>query len=138
LKILERTTLDVKRDEGFRDYPYLCTAGKLTIGWGRNLEGKPLSRKIAEMMLYEDISEAYGECFDVFPRFYEFNEQRQRAFTNMMLNLGLPRFRTFKNMIEAAKESDWERAADEAKDSKWYEQVGQRAHRIVNLIREEG
>lgn len=30
------------RDEGIRLKPYTCTAGKITIGVGRNLEGNPL------------------------------------------------------------------------------------------------
>lgn len=37
----ERDTLI--RDEGLRLFPYNCTAGKRTIGIGRNLQGNPLA-----------------------------------------------------------------------------------------------
>ena len=32
------------RDEGFKDKPYTCSAGKISIGIGRNLEDVGLSR----------------------------------------------------------------------------------------------
>ena len=44
--------------EGFRNKPYRCSAGKLTIGFGRNLENKGISISEARMMLKSDIDEA--------------------------------------------------------------------------------
>ena len=38
-KLIER----VKKHEGFETKPYKDTVGKLTIGYGRNLEDNPLS-----------------------------------------------------------------------------------------------
>ena len=37
-------------NEGFRQSPYRCTAGKLTIGVGRNLDDCPLTKEELEFI----------------------------------------------------------------------------------------
>jgi lysozyme len=54
----------------------------------------------------------------------------------MAFNLGEWKLRGFKLMKAAIDSRDWEQAANEAKDSLWYRQVGPRAERIVSAIRE--
>lgn len=41
-------------EEGFRQYPYRCTANKLTIGIGRNLQDTGITAQEAELLLSED------------------------------------------------------------------------------------
>ena len=41
----------LKRHEGLKLKPYKCTADKLTIGVGRNLEDVGISEEEAEMLL---------------------------------------------------------------------------------------
>lgn len=47
---------DLIRDEGLRLKPYHCTAGKLTIGYGRNLDDNGISEEEALSMLRNDIA----------------------------------------------------------------------------------
>jgi len=126
----------IMRHEGFEPYPYKCTAGKWTIGYGRNLEGKPLSKKIAELMLKEDIGDSIKDLFGVFPGFYKYSENRRMALIDFMLNVGNPTFKKFKKMIAAIKNNDWKTAANEFKDSDYYSQVGIRAPELERMIRE--
>ena len=66
-----------------------------------------------------------------------FSENRQKALLNMMFNLGYNKFTGFKKMIAAIKLNDWEEAAEQAKDSRWYRQVGKsRSERIITRLRE--
>jgi lysozyme len=58
------------------------------------------------------------------------NDTRQRVLANMCFNLGYPRLSKFKKFLAAAKDQDWETAADEMMDSKWATQVGDRAVRL--------
>jgi len=44
----------LKHDEGIRLFPYQCSADKLTIGYGRNLEDNGISEHEAEQMLLTD------------------------------------------------------------------------------------
>ena len=127
---------DLKRDEGFRPKPYRCTAGKLTIGYGRNIEDVGINEAEAEMLLCNDIEEATADLMDIFPGWFDYMWPKKEALVNMRFNLGPARFRKFKKMISAVKAEDWQEAAKQAKDSKWYNQVGDRAKRIVATLAE--
>jgi len=65
----------------------------------------------------------------------EINNPRHMALISMMFNLGRGRFRGFRKMILAIENGDWEEAAEQAKDSNWYDQVGHRSKRIVHMLR---
>ena len=125
---------DLKRDEGFRSKPYKDTVGKLTIGYGRNLDDVGINKREAEELLRYDVFLANKELLK-FPWYDDLTSCRKRALLNMMYNLGSTRFRKFKKMIKAFKTRNYEIAADEALDSKWAKQVGDRAERIADLIR---
>jgi len=53
----------------------------------------------------------------------------------MCFNLGWPRLSRFEKMLEALKAKDFDTAATEALDSKWADQVGDRAKRIAEVFR---
>lgn len=125
----------IKRDEGFRNKPYFDTVGKLTIGYGRNLDDVGITQEEAVYLLKNDLKNASLDCEMVFSNFDCYEKARQYALINMMFNLGLSRFLGFKKMICAIKEDNWDKAADEAMDSKWAKQVGDRAVRIEKLMR---
>ena len=126
----------LKRHEGFRSKPYRCTAKKLTIGYGRNLDDVGITEVEAEFLLKVDTLQSITDVMNIFPAFDMFAENRQIALANMMFNLGKTKFRKFVNMIDAVNTGDWDRAALEAMDSRWYGQVGARAVELVNLLRE--
>jgi len=124
----------IKRHEGLRLKPYKCTAGKLTIGVGRNLDDNGISEEEAMMMLHADVH----NCIDslhAFSWFHTLNEVRQNALIDMVFNLGITRFKRFKKMIAALDAGDYGKAADEAQDSAWYNQVGSRAVEVCTMIR---
>lgn len=126
----------VKKHEGLRLKPYRDTVGKLTIGYGRNLDDKGISNSEAEMLLDNDLKEVYGDLESIFGRtIWEEDINRLAALSSMRFNLGSSGFRGFKKMIEAVKSRNWEEAADQAEKSKWYSQVGVRAKEIVDLLR---
>ena len=115
--------------------PYKCTAGKLTIGIGRNLDDVGISEEEAEMLLKNDIYEATNQLLNAFPWMATFSDVRISAMINFTFNVGIGTVRKFSNTIEYLKNEDWEAAADEMMDSKWAEQVGDRAIQITEQIR---
>lgn len=132
----ERMLGQLRVDEGFRAKPYRCTAGKLTIGFGRNLEDKGISREEADVLLREDVREVCRQLDRELPWWKGLTWGRQEALVNMGFNLGVARLLGFKNMLHAMQAGDYKRAAEEALDSKWAAQVGDRAKRVAKLIRE--
>lgn len=121
------------RHEGLRLKPYRCTAGKLTIGIGRNLDDNGITEAEARMMLNYDIEVSRSKLLR-YKWFNKLNNPRQDAIINMVFNLGMPRFLGFKRTIGYLKLEDYENAAIEMMDSKWANQVGDRATELAAII----
>ncbi len=122
----------LQKHEGLRLIPYTDTLGNLTIGVGRNLS-KPLSKSCWMLMLSEDIEEAYAGV-EKLPWFIVLSDVRQRVVVDMVFNMGLQKFLTFKNLIQAIKTSNFEMAAFEMLNSQWAKQVGQRAKTLATMM----
>ena len=120
--------------EGLRLKPYRCTAGKLTIGVGRNLEDKGISHDEAMMLLRNDIAEVTAQL-ERFDWFRALGPVRRKVLIDMCFNLGMAGLLGFQKMIEALKRADYEAAADEMVYSRWYRQVGERGRRLERMMR---
>ena len=125
----------IKQHEGLRLKPYKCTANKLTIGYGRNLEDRGITQKEADVLLINDIYLCYQEleCFSWFP---DLDNVRQMAIVDLCFNMGLPTLLTFRKALAAMAEGLYAKAAEEFLDSKWAGQVGEgRSGKIAGMIR---
>ena len=120
--------------EGLRLKPYRCTAGKLTIGVGRNLDDRGISHHEAMMLLRNDIEEVAGQL-ERHSWYVALGPVRRKVLIDMAFNLGMAGLMGFKRMIEALKRGDYERAADEMINSRWYGQVGERGRRLERMMR---
>lgn len=129
-----RLRAELVRDEGLRLRPYRCTAGALTIGVGRNLDDRGISRAEALAMLDADLEAVEGELDRRAPWWRGLPAPARRGLANMAFNLGWPRLAGFRRMLAALEAGEWDRAADEALDSRWAAQVGDRARRVAKLF----
>ena len=59
----------------------------------------------------------------------------QEIIANMLFNMGLGRMKAFKGMKRNVDARQWDKAADEMVDSRWYNQVGERSKRLVERMR---
>lgn len=123
------------RHEGIRLKPYRCSAGKLTIGVGRNLEDKGISSEEAMAMLYHDINSCHDLIFARYGWFRELNEIRKAVVIDMVFNLGMRGFHSFKLTRRHISNHDYDLAAKEMLRSKWAEQVGYRAEELAEMMR---
>ena len=122
------------RHEGLKLKPYHCPNGKLTIGVGRNLEDRGISKDEALALMRNDILLAFGELSAHVPIFCELGNVRQAVLIDMCFNLGLPRFLKFERMLEALDAMDFETVAKEMLNSKWASQVKNRAVELAELM----
>lgn len=114
----------VKEMEGLRLMPYRCPAGKLTIGYGHNLEDKGISKEVAEELLDEDLTEASLATSKLIP----LNDQIWfNIATDMVFNMGLAKFKTFMNLIKYINNGSYDNALAEMVNSLWFGQVGRRS-----------
>ena len=120
--------------EGLEFKPYQCTADKLTIGVGRNIEDRGITEDEARYLLKNDIKIVEDELLEKKPVVAGLDAVRQRVLVDMGFNLGIPTLLKFQNMWAAIEEEDFETAADEAMDSRWAKQVGRRAERLCQAM----
>lgn len=134
----------LKVHEGLELRTYVCTEGKLTIGYGHNLTDDPvwglqrgdkISAKQAEDLLLRDIRVKALELDTKISWWRTLNEPRQAVILNMAFNMGVASLMNFKNMLAALRQGDYETAAHEMIDSSWFGQVGSRAEELVMQMR---
>jgi lysozyme len=134
----ERLVEQLISNEGLRLIPYRDTMGHLTIGVG-HLMGRyenfiALTRDQALDLLSVDIGIAERRLTNIFPQWRSLDEVRQRAMIDLTFNLGY-KLADFKRFLHAAKSGDWDKAADQLMQSRWYRQVRLRGPRVVQAIR---
>ncbi len=140
-------------DEGDRDRPYddktqlrvRAPVGNITIGRGRNLDAKPLSRAAIEFLFDEDLNDALQIAVDFvgIGCWERLTENRQLALLNLAFNIG-NRLRTFQKMLAAIKAEDYPIAGLELRRSLWALQVDPkerpgigRDDRVINLLEKD-
>lgn len=123
------------RHEGIKLMPYRCTAGKYTIGVGRNLEDNGISEPEAMMLLDADIKNCEAELDRVMPWWKEQPSAVQQVLLNMLFNLGAPTLMQFRKFQTFLQTKEYKHAAEEMLDSKWAEQVGSRAIELSEMVR---
>ena len=90
----------LKRHEGMRLKPYKCTAGKFTIGVGRNLDDVGISEDEAETLLRHDIITATRQLLNAFPWMGTLNDARIAAMINFTFNVGIGTVKKFKQTLD--------------------------------------
>lgn len=136
--VMDKSALisELTADEGLRLKPYECTAGKLTIGIGRNIEDKGISKKEAEYLLNNDIDEVISQLDAKLPWWRNMTDARQRVLCNMCFNLGISGLLYFKNTLASMQARKYDDAAKGMLSSLWAKQVGARAQRLAKMMRE--
>lgn len=132
----ERLKDELIRDEGIRLKPYHCSAGHLTLGIGRNLDAKGISSEEALYLLENDIREVEEELDKALPWWRKLSEVRQRVLLNMGFNLGVKGLLGFHHTLTLAEEGRYDEAALAMLSSAWAVQVGARAQRLAQMMRE--
>ena len=101
---------------------------------GQSLGTAVSSDRVAEAF-ESDIQSVLRDCNILYSDFHNLPEEAQQVIANMMFNMGRTRLSKFKGMKRGVDSRDWNAAADEMVDSRWYRQVTKRADRLVERIR---
>ncbi len=144
--------------EGREDTVYDDSVGHPTIGVGFNLDRPDARQKIEALglnyndvrsgkvslndqqidtLLDADAGRAVQDARGLVSNFDQLPEDKQLVVADMVFNMGAQKFSQFKNTIAAIEDNDWDTAADEMQDSKWYTQVGDRGKQLVDEMRQD-
>lgn len=144
----ERVIEQLKIDEGIVHEIYLDHLGYPTFGIGHLVlesdpehgqdVGTPVSEERCLEVFDHDLEVTVNECKVLFPDFDEKLDEVQEILINMMFNMGRTRLSKFKKFIAALNEENYDEAANQMMDSRWYNQVGNRSVRLVERMRNAG
>ena len=136
---------EIAEDEGCKYEIYLDHLGLPTFGIGHLVtendpeNGQPVGTPIDEERVRQvfslDIAVTLEDCKSLYDDFDDLPEECQLVIANMMFNMGRPRLSKFKGMKAGVDARDWNKAADEMVDSRWHDQVPNRAKRLVKRMR---
>lgn len=124
----------LRRHEGFDPHPYLDTTGNWTIGFGRNISTKGITKDEATYLLMNDIADATRQVLENIPQAHGLSRERLSVLVMMCFNMGLFGVLGFKKMLEAIEKKDFQKAASEMLASRWCKQVGARAHYLAEIM----
>ena len=137
---------ELKIDEGVKYEIYLDHLGYPTFGIGHLVRstdpesgcevGTSVTEHRVNEAFDEDIKTVLEDCERLYPfSFFDLPEEVQLIIANMMFNMGYSRLSKFVGMHRAVEAKDWNTAADEMVDSRWYSQVPNRAKRLVERMK---
>ena len=126
----------IMQDEGLRLMPYRCSEGKLTIGYGRNIEDRGITSDEAEYLLENDIRKAENCASGLVRSFWRLSDNQKIALVSMVFQMGYNGVSKFKKTIKAINDQDYEKASIEMLDSKWARQTPNRAKRLSKMMKE--
>lgn len=133
----------LQRHEGLSLEAYYCPAGKLTIGYGHNLqawpvhglgEGSRIDHARATALLIDDVVRVADQLDVRIPWWRELGEARQAVILNMGFNLGVEGLLGFCKMLAACERGHFVRATEEMGHSRWARQVGKRALELMDQM----
>lgn len=122
-------------EEGYRQFPYRCTAGKLTIGIGFNLDDTGLSMDESLLILRHRIVKIRNAIRKKCPWYDSLAEARQACLVGMAYQMGIEGLFKFKVTLAYAEAGRYEEAALNMLASKWARQTPARAQRAAYMMR---
>lgn len=126
------------------DYPRLpawklLSGAPWTIGYGHTgsevQPGQVITEAEADALLAADIAATETQLSAAFPWWLQLDDVRQDALVNMAFNLGVHGLAGFPETMSALEAHNWSAAANDLAGDAWAKQVGDRATRIIAMIR---
>ena len=108
--------------------------GNPTIGIGRNLAGRGITKDEANYLCTDDIVLVEDQLDGTLPWWRDLSPLRQMQMVDLCFNMGLATLTTFHEFLGAMERGDWQDAVDDLKNSLWWHQVGQRGPMIADRI----
>jgi|TARA_Y100000310_G_C20439700_1_gene695475 lysozyme len=123
----------IKEDEGFRSEIYLCSEGKRTIGYGFNLDAG-MTGDEAQALLEVRLTSLLDSLELQIKWFKDAPEEVRSVLLNMAYQLGTTGLLKFKKSLRYLEGGQYNTAAKEMLDSRWFQQTPERAQRLSDRI----
>lgn len=114
--------------------PGTLVKGHPTIAYGLALDVHGLTPSQALSLLHDGETEFLTQLYAALPWTRTLDDVRLAAILSMAYNLGIQGLLGFPNTLACMQRGDWVATVANLKQSKWWNQVGQRAQRIANMF----
>lgn len=137
---LERTKKLIRLHEGLRLFPYddhtgNRIQGKVTIGYGRNLNDRGIDKNEAESMLQTDLEYLIIQLPKRIHFFAQLDDVRQAVLFDIGYNIGVNGLLGFDNMLSDMMVFDFDDASDELLDSKLCKEEPEREANLIQMLK---
>ena len=130
----------IKKNEGFRNEPYLDSLGHPTIGYGHlitNKEKKIFQRKISKKILSNLFDKDFKKAITAYKKNFNYkkhSKNTKEVLIEMIFQLGIKKQKKFIKMNNHIKKNYMFLAALEMKNSLWYNQTPKRVDGLIKLL----
>lgn len=124
----------LKVEEGYRQFPYLDTVGKTTIGYGFNLTDVGLSKAECDYILANRLVNIENQIVNRYEPYLNLDMVRKCVLLDMAYNLGTEGLMLFHDMLACLNAKNYTGAAEAMLSSLWAKQVGHRANFLATLM----
>lgn len=125
----------LEKHEGYRQFIYRDSLGIETIGIGRNLKNRGVTRAEALYLLENDIQDFTKQLRNRLYWFDSIHPDAQMVLIDMAFNMGLAGLLTFHDTLEHIKNENYKAASGTMLQSKWAKQVGVRALELSDILK---
>mgnify|MGYP001170390875 CR=1 FL=1 len=130
----------IKKNEGFRNEPYLDSLGHPTIGYGHlitNKEKKIFQRKVSKKLLSNLFDKDFRKAITAYKKNFNYkkhSKSTKEVLIEMIFQLGIKKQKKFVKMNKHIQNNNMFLAALEMKNSLWYKQTPKRVDGLINLL----
>ena len=130
----------IKKNEGFRNEPYLDSLGKPTIGYGHLItkkEEKMFQTKFSKKSLSNLFDEDFSKSLTTYKNNFNYrkhSKETKEVLIEMIFQLGIKKQKKFVKMNNHIQNNNMFLAALEMKNSLWYKQTPKRVDGLINLL----
>jgi lysozyme len=130
----------IANNEGTRYEPYEDTLGNWTVGVG-HLIGKELPPEMNRRFSHQEVMALFDSDYmhhrnaaERIPGFNRMDGLGQTALTDLTFNMGPSWINGWPNLANQLGEGDIPSASENLRNSRWYDQVGNRGPRVTNML----
>ena len=130
----------IKRNEGFRNKPYLDSLGNLTIGYGHLIikkEQKIFQAKFSKKFLSNLFDNDFRKALKDYKKNFNYkkhSKEIKEVLIEMIFQLGIKKQKKFVKMNKHMQNNDMFLVALEMKNSLWYKQTPKRVDGLISLL----
>ena len=130
----------IKKNEGFRNKPYLDSLGYPTIGYGHLInkkEKKMFQAKFSKKFLSNLFDRDFKIALTAYKKNFNYKKHpknTKEVLIEMIFQIGIKKQRKFVKMNKHIQNNDNFLAALEMKNSLWYKQTPKRVEGLISLL----